>query len=759
MQRDENLFYTKLSKIKNKSKFKKNIIISWINDNPYYFLNDTKQIIDYIHYFYKIPEKEISILLTNKDNIINKIIQLITNIVSSQTHGGIVIISHKIIQETFITILALELLNFCYEINSEDITCEIMLINYIDYLIDEIKISDKIKKLIHYFLYKKFKSEDLTTEKITYLNSHDSSIIENIIFMLNKITNKNIISLLYHVNFSGKIKQNVKYILIINYLNIQYNKELTLNVKHIFSLIVTLLDDVTDLNEDSHNKSENVILTGKHSIYGVLSTILNLHNKLANTSNIKKRFFNDMILHVMGLALANNKNIPNKLISSIDDKIYLPLSCLNQNTHSLHFTKYNFIFNYYLFNINSRLLQYDIPFDNHYDNHSDYAFFMSRYKINNSNQPIKFNKIVNIITEKVLSTMENELLINKLLTDVSTTHLNEIIKYILNQKGKNIRSIFNILLYLSVKHDQYVTHIDNDKLTYDTLDKYDNNLNKLVIYCSALELIHLSSLIHDDVIDESVIRRSNTTLNLKYSNKIAILFGDYLITKAYKLLTTFDSKTVDVKTVNETNNNIISLIQTLITGEVNELTTNFKPTTFQKYIQRIYQKTGVFLEVNSENIYKLAYPSCDDTDKHKFFKNLGINLGIAFQIKDDLLDYQSDSNTLGKPVYEDLINGIVTAPYLFSLDDNPDISMILTLAELKKIKKEKIKNIFDNILISQHKNNKRTFIDKTQDLVNYHIEISLDNLNKIIPIQENYHENIFLQNFIQLILYVGSRII
>jgi len=214
-----------------------------------------------------------------------------------------------------------------------------------------------------------------------------------------------------------------------------------------------------------------------------------------------------------------------------------------------------------------------------------------------------------------------------------------------------------------------------------------------------------------------------------------------------------------VKTVNETNNNIISLIQTLITGEVNELTTNFKPTTFQKYIQRIYQKTGVFLEVNSENIYKLAYPSCDDTDKHKFFKNLGINLGIAFQIKDDLLDYQSDSNTLGKPVYEDLINGIVTAPYLFSLDDNPDISMILTLAELKKIKKEKIKNIFDNILISQHKNNKRTFIDKTQDLVNYHIEISLDNLNKIIPIQENYHENIFLQNFIQLILYVGSRII
>ena len=147
MQRDENLFYTKLSKIKNKSKFKKNIIISWINDNPYYFLNDTKQIIDYIHYFYKIPEKEISILLTNKDNIINKIIQLITNIVSSQTHGGIVIISHKIIQETFITILALELLNFCYEINSEDITCEIMLINYIDYLIDEIKISDKINQM------------------------------------------------------------------------------------------------------------------------------------------------------------------------------------------------------------------------------------------------------------------------------------------------------------------------------------------------------------------------------------------------------------------------------------------------------------------------------------------------------------------------------------------------------------------------------------------------------------------------------------
>jgi geranylgeranyl pyrophosphate synthase len=114
--------------------------------------------------------------------------------------------------------------------------------------------------------------------------------------------------------------------------------------------------------------------------------------------------------------------------------------------------------------------------------------------------------------------------------------------------------------------------------------------------------------------------------------------------------------------------------------------------------------------------------------------------------------------TLGKPIYEDLLKGIITAPYLFALETKEDMNeSLLTLLEIQKIKKEKIKNLFKKLEKEEKDNGQITFIEKTQHLVNNYLENVLVNLNNIIPIKENYEKNIYLQDFIKLILFIGTR--
>ena len=131
-------------------------------------------------------------------------------------------------------------------------------------------------------------------------------------------------------------------------------------------------------------------------------------------------------------------------------------------------------------------------------------------------------------------------------------------------------------------------------------------------------------------------------------------------------------------------------------------------------------------------------------------------MGIGFQIKDDMLDYTSNIDILGKNTFDDLYKGIVTAPYLFAYESNKDLSSLLTLIELQKIKKENVKKIFDTILHNENLKSKRNYITKTQDLVNAYINNSLLILNKIIPL-ENTKNNIFLEHLLNIIKFVGSR--
>jgi len=752
--------YKKITKIKNKSIFKKELILKFFKNSEFFNLKND-DIIFYISHFYKIPKKELDIFFKKIDNISEILIFYLTD---NLKYNKKFIIPQKVIRETFITSLSLEFMHFCYNINNKNNVVEILLINYIDYLFDEIKINDKIKKYIHFILYKKHKNfeNNISMNDLSNFNIGDNEdILKNIIYFINKIENQEIITLLFQSNYNSNFDNiNKKYLFIVNYLNTFYSVMFNKNIIQTYSLLITVLDDLIDLKEDIIIQSDNIFLGDNFNIYKIISSILDVYYGCVKVGepNYKIKFFNDMILNIMSLGVIKNRKIIekggdyNKVINLLNTKVFLPLDyvdelCnndINKKILSLQFSKYNFMLSYYLFNVETRLLKYQIPREDCYN-----ISFLSKYNINK----VDFNKqneIVKVILKEVINTIQKELNIVDLLDEhISNKNIMEIIDFILSNQGKNIRSIFNILLYLTLNYDKY-KDLKNKNKNINFLLKNDENLLKLIQYCASLEIIHLASLIHDDVIDESTIRRKNPSLNVKYSNKIAILFGDYLITKVYQLLNKIDG-------FDQLNNkNIITLIQTLINGEINELNSNYKPTTFSKYTERIYQKTGIFLQINAEIISKIIYPD-GDNKKNEFVKQLGSNLGIAFQIKDDLLDYQSDLKTLGKPVYEDLIKGIITAPYLFAVEEYKDLSTLLTLLELEKIKKEKVQEIFNNIIKNEKEMNKHSFLDKTQDLINHYLELTLYNLNEIINIENNYSNNEFLRDFIKLIIFIGTR--
>jgi len=176
----------------------------------------------------------------------------------------------------------------------------------------------------------------------------------------------------------------------------------------------------------------------------------------------------------------------------------------------------------------------------------------------------------------------------------------------------------------------------------------------------ATELIHMASLIHDDVIDESATRRGKPTVNSLYGDHAAILTGDYLFAEAFNILSThqlLSSMTY-----------LVEAIQAMCEGEVNQANEQFSSSvSLQHYFQRITKKTGKLLAACCQSGAILAGASSEELIQ---MREYGHNIGYAYQITDDILDISGDADSLGKPVDADLMNGNITLPFLY-LMDNP----------------------------------------------------------------------------------------
>lgn len=195
--------------------------------------------------------------------------------------------------------------------------------------------------------------------------------------------------------------------------------------------------------------------------------------------------------------------------------------------------------------------------------------------------------------------------------------------------------------------------------------------------CAIIELIHNASLLHDDVIDEANLRRGVKSINAQFGAKNAIMLGDILYSKAFYELSLIDSKLAQI---------ISNAVVKLSIGELMDvnLSQNFN-TNQQAYLQMIYNKTAVLIEASARCGAILANLNEDD------FAQYGKNLGLAFQIVDDMLDITGDEKTLGKPAMSDFKEGKTTLAYMYLYEKlNNDEKEILKSYYKKELNQKEI---------------------------------------------------------------------
>lgn len=187
-----------------------------------------------------------------------------------------------------------------------------------------------------------------------------------------------------------------------------------------------------------------------------------------------------------------------------------------------------------------------------------------------------------------------------------------------------------------------------------------------------LELLHTASLVHDDVVDESEERRGQASVNASYNNKVAVLVGDYILSTAL-LSVSFTHSDEIVKELAE-------LGRTLSNGEILQLT-NIRNQEISEdvYYQVIKQKTAALFETCA-GIGALSVDA--SKEKVEAARKFGQNVGIIFQIRDDIFDY-FESKEIGKPTGNDMAEGKITLPLIYALNKTDDVEMKNLAAKVK----------------------------------------------------------------------------
>lgn len=199
--------------------------------------------------------------------------------------------------------------------------------------------------------------------------------------------------------------------------------------------------------------------------------------------------------------------------------------------------------------------------------------------------------------------------------------------------------------------NELFSHLHSGKMLRSKLvQKIAGENEQTIKLCAVIEMIHAASLLHDDVIDDADTRRGNPSVNALFDNKTAIMFGDILYSKGFSKLLEFDMRVAK---------KVADAVTLLSEGELLdvELAKDFN-TNYSAYFDMIYKKTASLIEASA---YSAAIIAGKD---EKIYSIYGRNLGLAFQMIDDILDITQDSKTLGKPAMNDFVEGKVTIPYL-----------------------------------------------------------------------------------------------
>ena len=197
-----------------------------------------------------------------------------------------------------------------------------------------------------------------------------------------------------------------------------------------------------------------------------------------------------------------------------------------------------------------------------------------------------------------------------------------------------------------------------------------NNHKNLIALAGSVEILHSASLIHDDIIDDSPLRRHQASIQAQFGKDIAVYAGDVLFAKTFSLLSWHinDMKTSRIAT---------GYLTDLLEGELEQRTNYYRlDMTLSDYLSQIAGKTASLFEL----AIRLGVSTAPETPEAvvNSLTTFAFNLGMAFQIADDILDYENDSSSLGKPTLNDLREGIYSAPLLLALEKNPSLGDTLS---------------------------------------------------------------------------------
>jgi heptaprenyl diphosphate synthase len=189
-----------------------------------------------------------------------------------------------------------------------------------------------------------------------------------------------------------------------------------------------------------------------------------------------------------------------------------------------------------------------------------------------------------------------------------------------------------------------------------TFGEYDTNA--IVPLASSLEIIHMATLIHDDIIDDTKMRRGSETLHSMLGRDVAVYTGDFLFTRAFMLI----ADIAEVKLMKDISKGMAYICD----GEIDQNEQRYsKTTTVKQYLKRISGKTAALFAIS------LASGGYKAGCSKKVVNKLGIigkDIGMAFQIIDDILDFTGSASKIGKPAFNDVIQGVYTLPVIFALN-------------------------------------------------------------------------------------------
>ncbi|XKM13730.1 octaprenyl diphosphate synthase [Orbaceae bacterium ac157xtp] len=308
------------------------------------------------------------------------------------------------------------------------------------------------------------------------------------------------------------------------------------------------------------------------------------------------------------------------------------------------------------------------------------------------NDKLTYQNIFDLVIDDLKKV--NQTIYEQLNSDVAL--INQIGQYIINGGGKRIRPIITLLTAKALNYTG------------------DNH----IMAAAFIEFIHTATLLHDDVVDESELRRGNPTANTLYGNAASVLVGDYIYTRSFQMMVSIHS--IPVLEVMSQATNIIA------EGEVQQLMNCNNPDlTEEQYFDVIYRKTAKLFESASHSAALIA----EATEAQVMaLKDYGRYLGNAFQLIDDLLDYSTnDAKALGKSLGDDLNEGKPTIPLLHAMNTTSNLEDRDLIR--KAIEQGNGRLLLDKVLQIMHECGS---LEYTYQLAEKQVELALNALN-IIP--------------------------